>query len=136
MYPHTPENNSGDTVQLLVPEFDPVIDGDNQPVSTNSNQPQHPNNNTTDVNHTQREDTQVQKQHSDTDWPDAPTVQIPWVSSTVSDHPPEVHYIRKASAKLTNKEDIPNIEEDEQDNHNTEYITSLHNTTPFKKAKG
>ena len=29
MYPHTPENNHSDTVQLLAPEFNPDIDSEN-----------------------------------------------------------------------------------------------------------
>ena len=117
-------------MQLLAPEFDLDIDRDNQPTSTNSNQPQYSDSNTTDANYFKREDTQTQKQQSETDWPDATTVQIPRVSSTVPDQLPEVHYIRKASTKLTKREDIPDIEEDEQDNHNTEYrhLITHHNT--------
>ena len=110
MYPHNIENNRSDTVQLLAPEFYSDIDEDNQPTPTNTNQPQHPDNNTTDTSQTKSKDTQVQQQHFDTDWPDAPTIQIPWISSTVPDQPPEVHYIRKTSAKLTNNKDIPDIE--------------------------
>ena len=59
MYPHNIDNNRSDTVQLLAPEFDSDIDGDNQPTSTNTNQPQHPDNNTTDADNTKRKDTQV-----------------------------------------------------------------------------
>ena len=87
MYPHTPENNCSDMVQLLAPEFDPDIDGENQPTSTNNNQPQHPDLNTTDANDFKTEDIQTQKQQSQTDWPDAPTIQIPRVSLTVPDQP-------------------------------------------------
>ena len=106
---------------MLAPGFDPDIHRDNQPTSTHNNQPQYPDIDTTDVNSSKTEDIQIQNQQPKSNWPDAPTVQIPRVSSTVQDQPPEVKYIQKASTKLTQKTDIPDIEEDEQDNNNTEY---------------
>ena len=117
------------TLQLLAPEFNSDIDGDNQPTSMNTSQPQDPDNNTIDANNTKTEDTKVQPQHFDTDWPDSPTVQIPRISSMVPDQPPKVHYIRKASAKLTNNRDIPDIEEDKQDDDMSyHHLITHHNT--------
>ena len=82
MYPHTPEDNHSDTVQLLPPEFDPEINGEEQPTSTtntsaNNKQHQHRDLNTIDANDCETKDTQTQNQQFKTDWPDAPTVQIP-----------------------------------------------------------
>ena len=134
MYPHNRENRS-DTVQLLVPEFDSDIDRDNQPTSLNTSQPQHLENNTTHANNPKTKDTEVQQQHSDTDWPDAPTVQIPRVSSTVQDQPPEVYYIRKASAKVINNQEIPDIEEDKQkDDTSYRHLITCHNTLQESKS--
>ena len=109
--------------------LDSDIDGDNQPTSMNTSQPQDLDNSIVDANNTKTKDTKVQSQHSNTNWPDAPTIQIPRVSSMVPDQPPEVHYIRKASAKITNNQEIPDIEEDEQ-NDNTSYhhLMTHHNT--------
>ena len=82
LYPHTPENHHSDMVQLLVPEFDPDIDGKNQSTSTshsstNNNQQQQVDLNTIDANECEAENTQTQNQQFETDWPDAPTIQIP-----------------------------------------------------------
>ena len=96
VYPH-----QSDTVQINALEYDPDIDGDNQP--------------NTDKNHTTvsiqgtlemipepsileddntiapENNTALQNQQ-ETDWLDAPTIQIPGVSSTTSDQPPEGTY--------------------------------------------
>ena len=121
-------------MQLLASEFNSDIDRDNQPTSTNTSQPQDPDNNTIDANNTKTKDTEVQSQHFNTDWPDTPTIQIPRISSTVPDQPPEVHYIRKASTKLTNNRDIPDIEEDEQDDDTSyRHLITDHNTLQESK---
>ena len=95
-----------------------------------NNQPQYPHINTTDVNDSKTEDTQIQNEQPESNWPDAPTVQIPRVSSMVQDQPPEVKCIRKVSTKLMKKEDIPDIKEDKHDNCNAEYhhLITHHNT--------
>ena len=95
MYPHTPENSHSDTVQLLAPEFDPDIDGKNQLISTSNtlrsnNQQQQANPNIIDANKHEAENIQTQNRQFESNWPDAPTVQIPRVSSTTPDQPPEV----------------------------------------------
>ena len=40
------------------------------------------------------ENNTAQQNQQETDWPDAPAIQIPGVSSTTSDQPPEVTYNR------------------------------------------
>ena len=82
MYPLTPENNCSDTVQLLAPEFDPDIDRENQPTSTsnastNNNQHQQPDLKIIHANNCETEDTKTKNQQFQTNWPDAPTIQIP-----------------------------------------------------------
>ena len=135
MYPHTPENNRSDTVQLLALEFDPDIDSENQPTSTsnsstNNNQQQQADLNIIDANNCEAKNTQTQNQQFEINWPDTPTVQIPRVSSTVPDQPPEVQYLRRASTKASPKEDILDIEEDKHGQQNTEHhhLITCHNT--------
>ena len=48
----------------------------------------------------------------ETDWPDAPTIQIPGVSSTTSDQPPEVMYNRHQVQPTTVDLEIPELEDD------------------------
>ena len=79
MYPHTRENNHGDAVQLLAPEFDPDINSEDPPIPkpdavSNNNQE---NCNIINANDCEAENTQTQNQQFETDWPDAPTTQIP-----------------------------------------------------------
>ena len=95
---HCMYTHQGDTVQIEAPEYDPDIDRDNQsnidekhetlsvqgtlqPIS----EPSEPE----DVNSIAPENNMVQQDQQVTDWPDAPTVQIPGVSST-TDQPPEI----------------------------------------------
>ena len=65
-----------------------------------------------------------------TDWPDAPTVQIPCVSSKTTDQPPEVEYHERITPYTAQREDPPELEEDEDqqeytDNH---HLIIHHNT--------
>ena len=48
----------------------------------------------------------------ETNWPDAPTIQIPGVSSTTSDQPPEVTYNRCQVQPSTVDLKIPELEDD------------------------
>ena len=77
--------------------------------------------------------TAPQSQHK-TDWPDAPAIQIPGVSSTTSDQPPEVMYNRHQVQPSTVDLKIPELEDDsDQDqfadldtfmtHHNTHHIS-------------
>ena len=87
----------------------------------------------------------VQQNQQETNWPDAPAIQIPGVSST--DQPPEVTYNRRQVQPSTENLKIPELEDDsDQDqfadldtfmtHHNThqaserirqEYSANLHN---------
>ena len=88
----------------------------------------------------------------ETDWPDAPTIKIPGISSTTSDQPPEVMYNRCQIQLSSVDLEIPELEEDsDQDqyadldnfitHHNThqeseriqqEYFTTLQNLSADK----
>ena len=97
MYPH-----QSDTVQIDASEYDLDIDGDNQPntdkkhktVSVQGTLEMIPESSELeDDNSIAPENNTVPQNQQETDWPDAPTVQIPGVSST-TDQPPEVTYNR------------------------------------------
>ena len=80
-----------------MPDFDPNIDGNNQPaptldVLTQTNQHQQKTYHPIDANKFEPETTQTGNEPPKTTWPDAPTIQIPWVSSATPDQPPEVEY--------------------------------------------
>ena len=98
MYQH-----QSDTVQIDAPEYTPDIDGDNQlntdkKHSTGSVQgtletiPE--SSVSEDDNSIAPENNTDPQNQQETDWPDAPAIQIPGVSSTTSDQPPEVMYNR------------------------------------------
>ena len=94
MYPH--QRDQSDTVQIDAPEFDPDIDRDSQSTTDKehatvpvkgtletipeSSEPE-------DANSIVPENNTVQQNQQETDWPDAPAIQIPGVSSITSDHP-------------------------------------------------
>ena len=97
-YPH-----QSDTVQIDAPEYDPDIDEDNQPntekkyttVSIQGTLELIPESSILeDDNSIAPENNTAPQNQQETDWPDAPTIQIPGVSSTTSDQPPEVTYHR------------------------------------------
>ena len=98
MYPH-----QTDTVQTNAPEYDPDIDRDNQPntdkkhvtVSVQGTLNTFPEPSVLeDDNSIAPDNIATSQNQQETDWPDAPTIQIPGVSSTTSDQPPEVTYNR------------------------------------------
>ena len=66
----------------------------------------------------------------ETNWPDAPTIQIPGISSTTSDQPPEVTYNRCQIQPSTVDLDIPELEEDSDQDQFTDLDTFIthHNT--------
>ena len=89
MYPH-----QNDTVQIDTLEYDLNIDGDNQPntdkkhatVSVQGTLEMIPESSILeDDNSIAPESNTAPQNQQETDWPDAPTVQIPGVSSTTSD---------------------------------------------------
>ena len=96
MYPH-----QSDTVQIDAPEYDPDIDGDNQPntdkkhatVSLQGTLETIPESSVSeDDNSIAPENNTAQQNQQETNWPDAPTIQIPGISPTTPDQPPEVTY--------------------------------------------
>ena len=62
-----------------------------------------------------------------TDWPDAPTIQIPSVSSMTADAPPEVVYHCRTTVYMADGQEVPEIKEDndeyEYNNNNPHLIT-------------
>ena len=98
MYPH-----QSDTVQIDALEYDLDIDGDNQPntdkkhatVSIQGTLEMIPESFVLeDDNSIAPENNTALQNQQETNWPDAPAIQIPGVSSTTSDQPPEVRYNR------------------------------------------
>ena len=127
------------TVQINAPEYDPDIDGDNQPntdkehekasvqgtleMIPESSEPE-------DDNSITPEDNMVQQNQQETDWPDTPTIQIPGVSSTTSDQPPEVTYNRHQVQPSTVDSEIPELEDNSDQDQFTDLDTFMthHNT--------
>ena len=119
MYSHQNSHRST-TVQIDTPEYNPDIDGDNQlktdkkpktvPVQGTLEtipEPSEPE----DDNSIAPENNTVQQYQQETDWPDAPAIQIPGVSST-TDQPPEVTYNRCQAQPSAVDPEIPVLEED------------------------
>ena len=98
MYPH-----QTDTVQINAPEYDPDIDGDNQPNTHSSRvtvsvqgtlNTSQESSILEDDNSIAPDNITTSQNQQETDWPEVPTIQIPGISSTTSDQPPEVTYNR------------------------------------------
>ena len=97
-YPH-----QTDTVQINAPEYDLDIDGDNQPITDNRRvtisaqgtlNTSQESSVLEDDNSTAPENITTPQNQQETNWPDAPAIQIPGISSTTFDQPPEVTYNR------------------------------------------
>ena len=134
MYPH-----QTDTVQINAPEYDPDIDGDNQPNTENN----HVTVSVQGTLNTSQESSILEDDNSiapdnfttpqsqqETDWPDAPTIQIPGFSLTTSDQPPEVMYNRCQIQPYTVDLEIPKLEEDSDQDQFADLDTFItcHNT--------
>ena len=134
MYPH-----QTDTVQINAPEYYPDIDGYNQPnrdkkhttVSVQGTL------NTSQKSSILEDDNSIapdiittSQNQQETDWPDAPTIQIPSISSTTSDQPPEVMYNRCKVQPSAVDLQIPELEEDSDQDQFTDLDTFIthHNT--------
>ena len=134
MYPH-----QTDTVQINTPEYDPDIDGDNQPNTDNRcitvsvqgtlNTSQE-SSILQDGNSTAPDNITTPQNWQETDWPDAPTIQILGVSSTTSDQPPEVTYNRCQIQPFAEDLEIPELEEDSDQDQFADLDTFIthHNT--------
>ena len=104
MYLHNTMQLSNDTVQLDAPDYDPDIDSDNDikyqhpkcPMvsSKETSQCQHNISEPLNASNLEPDTMQTRDNLPKTDWPDAPTVQIPHESST-TDQPPEVEYCER-----------------------------------------
>ena len=128
-----------DTVQINTPEYDPDIYGDNQPttdkkhttVSVQGTLETIPESSVLeDDNSIAPENITVPQNQQETDWPDAPTIQIPGVSSTTSDQPPEVTYNRHQVKPSTVDLEIPELEDDSDQDQFADLDTLIahHNT--------
>ena len=115
MYPH-----QTDTVQINALEYDLDIDGDNQPntdkkhatVSIQGTLDTIPECSTLeDDNSIAPENITALQNQQETNWPDASTIQVPGVSSTTSDQPPEVMYNRHQVQPSTADLKIPELED-------------------------
>ena len=115
------QSDQSDTVQIDAPEYDPDIDGDSQPttdkrqatVSIQGTLEMIPESSELeDDNSIAPENNTVQQNQQEIDWPDTPAIQMPGVSSTTSDQPPEVTYNRHQVQSSAVDPKIPQLEED------------------------
>ena len=141
MYPHSNDHSHTDTVHWEAPDYDLDIDGNC------SDTPHNPRCVIVLINDTIEDEQSIPKlldasspkpvtttfhlHPSQTNWPDAPTIQIPRVSSTSTDAPPEVVYHCRTTVYTADGEEVLEIEEDEYnqeyDNSGNHFITH-HNT--------
>ena len=134
MYPH-----QTDTVQINAPEYDLDIDGDNQ----SNTDKRHVTVSVQGTLNTSQESSVLEDDNSiapdnsttsqnqqETDWPDTPAIQIPGISSTTSDQPPEVTYNRCQIQPYAVDLEIPELEEDSDQDQFTDLHTFIthHNT--------
>ena len=134
MYPH-----QTDTVQINAPEYNPDIDRDNQPntdkkhvtVSVQGTLNTSPEPSILeDDNSIAPDNIATSQNQQETDWPDAPTIQIPGITSTTSDQPPEVMYNRCQVQPSAVDLEIPELEEDSDQDQFADLDTFIthHNT--------
>ena len=134
MYPH-----QTDTVQINTPEYDSDIDGDNQPNTHNSqvtipvqgtlNTPQE-SSILEDDNSTAPDNITISQSQQETNWHEAPAIQILGVSSTTLEQPPEVRYNRCQIQPSSTDLEIPELEEDSDQDQFTDpnNLITHHNT--------
>ena len=134
MYPH-----QTDTVQINAPEYNLDIDRDNQPnthnsrvaVSVQGTSDTSPESSVLeDDNSTDPDNITISQNQQETDWPDAPAIQIPGISSMASYQRPEVTYDRCQIQPSSIDFDIPELEEDsDQDQFaDPDNLITHHNT--------
>ena len=135
---HCMYSHQGDTVQIEAPEYDPDIDRDNQSNTDEKHEtvsvqgtlepipePSEPE----DVNSIAPENNTVQQDQQESDWPDAPAIQIPGVSST-TDQPLAVMYNRHQAQPSEVDPKIPVLEDDSDLDQFADFDTYMthHNT--------
>ena len=139
MYPH-----QTDTVQINAPEHDPDIDGDNQPntdkkhvtVSIQGTLEMIPESSILeDDNSIAPENNTASQNQQENDWPDAPAIQIPGVSSTTSDQPPEVTYNRYQTQPSAVDLEIPELEEDSDQDQFADLDTFITHHNPNQESE-
>ena len=133
MYSH-----QGDSVQIEAPEFDPDIDGDS-PANTDEKHRKVPVQGTlaTIPEISEPEDDNSiapgantdQQNYQETDWPDAPPVKIPRVSSSAA-QPPEQGYNRRQVHPSAENFEIPGLEENSEEEQFADFDSFMthHNT--------
>ena len=134
MYPHNIEAQQIDVVQIEAPEYNPDIDGDkeshteNRPATVSVQNILDDNHNIPDLiddNSTNPDTITTYQDSTQTDWPDTPTIQILWVSSTTTDLPPKVTYYRCTILYTVDGEEIPQLEEEEVEQDHPPYIDNF-----------
>ena len=125
-------------MQIEAPEFDPDIDGDSS-ASTDKKHKIVPAQGTlvTIPETSEPEDDNSiapgtdtdQQNYQETDWPDAPPMQIPGVSS-LTPQPPEQGYNRRQAQPSTENFEIPELEENSEEEQFTDFDSFMahHNT--------
>ena len=131
-------SHQSNTVQIDAPEYDPDIDGDNQP-NTDKKHTTVPiqgiletipeSSVVEDDNSIAPENNTDPQNQQETNWPDAPTIQIPCVSST-TDQPLEVMYNRQQAQPSTDNLEISELENDSDQDQFADLDTFMphHNT--------
>ena len=134
MYPH-----QTDTVQINALEYEPDTDGDNQPNTDNRcvtvsvqrtiNTSQE-SSILEDDNSIAPDNITTPQSQQETNWPDAPAIQILGISSTTLDQPPEVMYNRCQIQPSAVDLEIPELEEDSDQDQFADLDTFIthHNT--------
>ena len=141
MYPHNNKHTNTDTVQLEVPEYDLDINSNNNDtlhnpicatVSKNqTGEYEHNIPTLLDVSSPEPDTMQFSDNLPKTDWPNAPTIQIPSVSSMTVDAPPEVVYHHRMIVYMADRQEVPEIEEDNDEHkhhNNNRHLITHHNT--------
>ena len=133
-----------DTVQIDTPEYDPDIDGDNQPntdkkhatVSIQGTLETIPESSILeDDNSIAPENITAPQNQQETNWPDAPAIQIPGVSSTTSDQPPKVTYNRHQVQPSAVDLKIPELEDDSDQDQFTDLDTFITHHNMHQKSE-
>ena len=140
MYPH-----QTDTMQIDAPEYNPDIGGDNQPntdkkhatVSIQGTLEMIPESSILeDDNSIAPENITVSQNQQETNWPDAPTIQIPGVSSTTLDQPPEVMHNRCQVQPSEVDLEIPELEDNSDQDQLADLDTFITHHNMHQESEG
>ena len=136
-------SHHGDSVQIKAPEFDPNIDRDS-PAYTEEKHSKVPVQGTLatipETSETEDEDSIApgtntnQQNYQETDWPDAPPMQIPRVSSSTAQPPEQGYNTHQVQPSAENLE-IPELEENSEEEQFTDFDSFMahHNTHQASK---